>query len=100
MLNISNKHTGVYNAGFENDSIINIAKKIQSKTQAKIKIIKKFNDPRSYRLDSSKLKKIGFKPKKKYIDAVLELKKLYLNKKLKDKPIFHSVSWLKKIKKN
>ena len=100
LLNISKKHTGVYNAGFENDSIINIAKKIQSKTQAKIKIIKKFNDPRSYRLDSSKLKKIGFKPKKKYIDAVLELKKLYLNKKLKDKPIFHSVSWLKKIKKN
>ena len=53
--------TGVYNAGFENLSIYNIAKKIAKKTKAKIKIIKSTNDPRTYKLNSNKLLKTGFK---------------------------------------
>ena len=57
-----NKKTGIYNAGFENLSILNIAKIIQRKIKCKINI-KKIFDLRSYNLDSSKLVKAGFKPK-------------------------------------
>ena len=51
----------IYNMGFENYSILKIAKKIQSKTGAKL-IINKNIDIRSYRQDSSRLIKTGFKP--------------------------------------
>ena len=51
----------IYNMGFENYSILKIAKKIQNKTGAKL-IINKSIDIRSYRQDSSRLIKTGFKP--------------------------------------
>lgn len=73
---------GIYNAGFENLSILDIAKKIQEKIDCRIKILKS-NDPRSYRLDSSKIIKEGFKPVKGVADAILEGKELYLNKNFK-----------------
>ena len=94
-LKIHKKYAGIYNAGFENSSIAEIARTVASRTNSKIKIIKNKSDPRSYRLDSSKLINLGFKPKKKYIDAILEIKELFLKKKLKDHPSFHSVQWLK-----
>ena len=56
---------GIFNAGFENLSILNIAKKIKKEIPSKIKIIKNSNDPRSYNLDATRLLEIGFKPKKK-----------------------------------
>ena len=95
-LKINKKYSGIYNAGFENSSIMEIAKEVVSRTGAKIKVKKDKNDPRSYRLDSSKLTNIGFKPKKKYADAISEIQELYLQKKLKDHPSFHSVKWLKR----
>ena len=94
-IKIKKKYSGIYNAGFENSSIIKIANNVSAIVNAKIKIIKNSNDPRSYRLDSSKLINLGFKPKKKYVDAILELKQIFLQKKLKDNPKFHSVQWLK-----
>ncbi len=66
------KIKGIFNAGFENLSVLNIAKKIQNYTNCKIKILKS-NDPRSYRVDSSKLLKTGFKPKKNVNFAIKEL---------------------------
>ena len=95
LLQIERKHCGIYNAGFENSSIIKIAQSVSSTINSKIKILRSSNDPRSYRLDSSKLIELGFKPKKKYTDAILELKQLFFQKKLIDHPIFHSVLWLK-----
>lgn len=72
--------SGCYNAGFENISIINLAKKIQGKIKCKIKI-KKSNDPRSYRLNSDKLLKTGFKQQYFVEDGINEIKeKLQLNK--------------------
>jgi nucleoside-diphosphate-sugar epimerase len=73
------KIEGIFNAGFENLSVLKIAKKIQKLTSCKIKILKS-NDPRSYRLDSSKLLKTGFKPKKNVDFAILELLNFF-NKK-------------------
>ncbi len=88
--------TNIYNIGFENLSILDIAKKISKIIKSKIIIKKNSNDARSYNLDSSKLLKTGFKPKKNITHAVLELKKLYEKNILKDKANFHSIQWLKK----
>ena len=99
LLNKGKKINGIYNAGFENLSVLNIAKKIQKIIPCKINILKKNFDPRSYRLDSSKLLSIGFTPKYKISDAVYELKKAFDNNQLIDNPRFHSIAWLKKLAK-
>ena len=62
----------IYNAGFENLKISEIANKIKSKTNAKIKVNKN-RDIRSYRQDSSRLLKFGFKPKYNIDFAIDEL---------------------------
>jgi len=75
------KVKGIYNAGFENFSILNIAKKVTEIVPAEI-VVTPSNDPRSYRLNSDKLLRIGFKPKynveyaMKEIIASFELGKL------------------------
>jgi nucleoside-diphosphate-sugar epimerase len=96
-----NINFGIYNAGFENLSILNIAKLICKNIPSKIRIIKNTNDPRSYNLDSSKLLKIGFVPQKKIIDAIQEFKNFYNAGKFIEKSNFHSIQWLKqKLKKS
>ena len=89
--------SGFYNAGFENLKIINIAKMIQKKTDVKIKIIKS-NDPRSYRQDSSKLNRLGFKTKYGVNDAIEELIELSKRKKIKVRMSNYTVKWMKKLK--
>ena len=94
-INSKKNNAGIYNIGFENKSILNIAKDIRNKIATKIEVNKKSNDPRSYRLDSSKILKAGFKPKKKISDAIEEIKYNFDKGILKDKKSFHSVKWLK-----
>ena len=65
------KHN-IYNMGFENLSIMQVAKIIQKKTAAKL-IVNKKTDIRSYRQDSSRLIKTGFKPKFSIDDSIDEL---------------------------
>tara|TARA_Y100001958_G_C21221241_1_gene546590 strand:- start:969 stop:1913 length:945 start_codon:yes stop_codon:yes gene_type:complete len=89
------KLQGIYNLGFENKSISSIAKLIKSKIKSNIKIYKNSNDPRSYRLSSSKILKVGFRPKKTISDAITELKYLFDEGIFKDNKKFHSVKWLK-----
>ena len=90
-----NKPTGIYNAGFENYSIINIAKIIRNKINCKIEK-KKILDIRSYNLDSTKLIRIGFRPKYSIAVAIREIKK-FLETKKKEQKQWQSVLWLKKI---
>ena len=89
-----NLKPGFYNAGFENLSILEIAKKIKSKINTKIKILPS-NDPRSYRIDSSKLIKTDFKQAYKVDDAIEELISEYKNKQLKNQKNFFTVQWMK-----
>ena len=96
-LKTKKNNSGIYNAGFENNSISEIANYIKKIIPTKIKVIKNLNDQRSYRLNSSKLLKIGFKPKKKIKDAIIELRNNYNQNILKQKPNFYSLTWLKKI---
>ena len=55
-------HTGIFNAGFENLSIMETAQKIAARTGVDIRTTPS-NDPRSYRLNSDKLLTTGFVPK-------------------------------------
>jgi len=93
----NNVENGIYNAGFENLSILNIGKIIQKSIDCKIKI-KKDNDSRSYNLDSTKLLNTGFIPKYSIIDAINEIKLSFAERKLASMPRWYSVKWLKSIK--
>ena len=66
-----NLPVGFYNAGFENLKIIDIARKIAKIIPSKI-VIKKNNDPRSYRQNSNKLIASGFKF---FFQSIMQLKK-------------------------
>lgn len=58
-INNPNIDSGFYNAGFENISILDIAKMVNNKIESKI-IVSESNDPRSYRQNSDKLINTGF----------------------------------------
>ena len=87
---------GCYNAGFENISIADLAKKIISNVKSK-SIIKKSNDPRSYRQHSAKLLKTGFKPKYNVLDAIKDIQHQFLEGKIKNDEKSHTVKWMKKL---
>jgi nucleoside-diphosphate-sugar epimerase len=95
---INKKSSSVfYNAGFENLSILEIAKIVKKNIPCKIKI-KKSNDIRSYNLDSSKLLKTGFRPKLRINDAIKQIMEAFIKKNISPKKEWQSVTWLKKIK--
>lgn len=89
--------TGVFNAGFENISILNIAEQISKISSAKIEI-KESNDPRSYRLDSSRLLKTGFSPKYKVSDAINQIMDALKDGFLKDTDHCYNLKWMNSIR--
>jgi nucleoside-diphosphate-sugar epimerase len=93
-INNPNISSGFYNAGFENVSILDIAKLIKSKINCDLEISPS-NDPRSYRQDSTKLLKTGYKPKKNIDIAIDELISAYKKEELTDKDQWHTVGWMK-----
>lgn len=94
---IKNLKPGIYNASFENLSIIEIANKIKRITNCKIKIFKGKHDPRSYRQDSSKLIKAGYKFVFSVNDAIKDIFGRLRLKTLKVKQSNYTVKWMKKI---
>jgi nucleoside-diphosphate-sugar epimerase len=86
---------GIYNAGFENLTIKTIAEMICNYANAKI-ILKPSNDPRSYRVDSTKLLETGFKPKKNVNDAISEICESYKKGILKEEERFITLNWMQK----
>lgn len=89
------EHTGVFNAGFENISILDIAKMVQRHVNAEIEI-KPSNDPRSYRVNSDRLLATGFRPQKTVEDAIKELAGLHRQGTLKNEEHFHNLKWMMK----
>ena len=87
--------TGIYNAGFENISILDIAKLVTKHVPAEI-VVTDSNDPRSYRVNSDKLLATGFKPKKGVEDAVREIIGKYHSGDLKDQEHFYNLKWMEK----
>jgi len=89
------EHTGVYNAGFENVSILDIAKMVTAHVPAEI-VVTPSNDPRSYRVNSDRLLKTGFRPKKTIEDAIKEIVGMYRQGALKDDDRWHNLRWMQK----
>ncbi len=87
--------TGIYNAGFENISILDIAKLVTKYIPVEI-VVTESNDPRSYRVNSDKLLATGFKPKKSVEDAVREIIEKYRTGVLKDEEHFYNLKWMQK----
>jgi len=85
--------TGVYNAGFENISILDIARLVTRHVDAEI-AVSASNDPRSYRVNSDKLLRTGYRPRKTVEDAVRELIERYRAGELRDEDRFYSLKWM------
>lgn len=87
------EYTGIFNAGFENISILDIAKLVTKYISVDIEITES-NDPRSYRVNSDKILSTGFKPKKGVEIAIQEIIEKYNTGVLKDEEIFHNLKWM------
>ncbi|MCH9689375.1 MAG: SDR family oxidoreductase [Gammaproteobacteria bacterium] len=86
--------TGLFNAGFENLSILDIAETVRDRTGANI-VVTPSNDPRSYRLNSDKLLNTGFKPKKTVADAIQEIMLGYQQGQIKVEPNCYNLGVMK-----
>ena len=89
------EHAGIYNAGFENLSIMQIAESVVEHAPARI-TVKPSNDPRSYRVNSDKLLSTGFRPKKTVEDAIKEIVHQYRVGGLRDEERFHNLKWMQR----
>jgi len=91
------EHTGIFNAGFENITILDIANLITKYIPVEV-IVTESNDPRSYRINSDKLLATGYKPKKTVEYAVQEIIENYRSGALKDEDHFYNLKWMEKTK--
>ncbi len=76
----------IFNAGYENHSILQIADMVKEIIGEHVEIeIVPTNDNRSYHISSEKIKReLGFEPKKTIKDAVLDIKNAFETGKIKD----------------
>jgi nucleoside-diphosphate-sugar epimerase len=87
------EHTGVYNAGFENLSIMEIARMVAEHVDAEV-IVTPSNDPRSYRVNSDRLLATGFRPKYNVEEAIKEIVGMYRQGALKNEDRFYNLKWM------
>jgi len=85
--------SGIYNAGFENISVMDIAKMVQDVFKVEVEV-KPSNDPRSYRQDSTKLLDTGFVQMKSVSDAINEISTKLKNGEINDDDRWHTVKWM------
>ncbi len=96
-LELGKKAPGIYNAGFENISILDIAKKVTEYVPAKI-VVTESNDPRSYRQNSDKLLATGFKPKYGVVDGIKDVIEAYNAGILKNEDCYYNIKTMQKLK--
>lgn len=87
--------TGVFNAGFENISILDIAHLVTKQVPVEI-LVTASSDPRSYRVNSDRLLATGYKPKKTVEDAISEIVEKFRSGVLKDEDHFYNLRWMEK----
>jgi nucleoside-diphosphate-sugar epimerase len=100
ILSIEKPIFGIYNAGFENISIKDIAKKVRKNVKNTKIVFFKSNDKRSYRLSSNKLLRKGFKPKKNVDIAIKEMIGFFNSKKFRENDKMFTVKHMVKLKLN
>lgn len=87
--------TGVYNAGFENLSILEIASMVTRHVPAEV-VVTESNDPRSYRVNSDRLLATGFRPRKSVDDAIREIVTAYRDGLLTDEDRHYNLRWMQR----
>ncbi len=95
-LSVGKKHTGIFNAGFENISILDIAQRVTRHVPAEI-IVTPSNDPRSYRLSSQKLLSTGFAPQHTVEDGILEVIAAHRAGHLSDQEDCYNIKTMKRL---
>lgn len=88
--------SGIYNAGFENISIGDLAARIAARIPSEV-VYTESNDPRSYRQDSQKLLATGFRPRKGVSDAIEEIRAAYAAGTLVDRPEWRTTSHMRRM---
>jgi nucleoside-diphosphate-sugar epimerase len=90
------QHPGIFNAGFENISILDIAQRAVRHAPAEV-IVTPSNDPRSYRLSSKKLLSTGFTPKYTVEDGIQEVIAAYKDGRLRDEERCYNIKTMKRL---
>jgi len=85
---------GVYNAGFENIAVRDIAALITEHVPAEVTVLPS-NDPRSYAVCSDRLLATGFRPGKDVATAIREMVAAYRDGRIKDDVSAYNVNWMK-----
>lgn len=97
LLEKGRKMPGIYNAGFENISILEIAERVKKHVPAEI-VVTPSNDPRSYRLSSKKLLSTGFAPLHTVEDAIEEVISAHREGRLEMEDRWFNIKTMLKIK--
>lgn len=96
LLDQAEKASGIFNAGFENLSIMDIARKITEFIPAEI-AVEESNDPRSYRLNSDKLLNIGFRPNYGITDGIQDVIKAYQSGRIQNDDNCYNIKAMKQM---
>ena len=94
LLELRGDAPGIFNAGFENISILDIAKRAAERIPAEI-VVSESNDPRSYRLCSGMLLATGFEPKRTVSDAMDEIIDAHARGILVDEDRYYNIRTMK-----
>ena len=86
---------GIFNAGFENISILRIAELVRERIGAEIAVTES-NDPRTYRVNSDRLLATGFRPAKTVENAIAEIAEAFEAGRLTDQDRFHNLKWMQR----
>jgi nucleoside-diphosphate-sugar epimerase len=95
-LELGEKAPGIYNAGFENISILDIAKKVTEYIPADIEITES-NDPRSYRQNSDRLIGTGFMPGYGVENGIKDVIKAHKADNLMDEDRYYNIRTMQKL---
>lgn len=87
-------HPGIFNAGFENMSIMAIAEAVTAAVPAEI-VVSESNDPRSYRLNSDKLLGTGFAPQFSVSDGIRDVIDAFKAGKFKNEDACYNIKAMK-----
>jgi nucleoside-diphosphate-sugar epimerase len=85
----------IYNAGFENLTIREIAERVTREVPAEV-VYSPSNDPRSYRVNSDKLLATGFRPRRTVADAIREIAAAYRRGELVDEDRAYNLKWMQR----
>jgi nucleoside-diphosphate-sugar epimerase len=86
---------GIFNAGFENLSVLEIAQMAAAQTGARI-VQRPSNDLRSYRVNSARLVSTGFTPRKTVSDAIREIGAAWRDGALRDDERSYNLKWMQR----